>query len=105
MTAKEGSVVNASKRLHLTTQTISGQLSLLEQQMGKCFFTKAGRKLKLTDHGHMAMRYAEEIFSLGNELEQKIRYAPEEKNIDFKVSIADVVPKSIAYRLLSPAYS
>jgi LysR family transcriptional activator of nhaA len=103
--ASEGGVVNASKRLHLTPQTISGQLSLLEQQMGKSLFTRTGRRLKLTDHGHMAMRYADEIFSLGNEMEQKIRYAPEEKNIIFKVGIADVVPKSIAYRLLSPAYS
>lgn len=32
--ANEGSIAKASKRLHITPHTISGQLSLLEAHMG-----------------------------------------------------------------------
>ena len=33
--AKRGSITRASEQLHLTPQTISGQLSLLDDQVGK----------------------------------------------------------------------
>ncbi len=32
--AREGGIARASERLHLTPQTISGQLSLLEEYLG-----------------------------------------------------------------------
>jgi LysR family transcriptional activator of nhaA len=37
--AKEGSIARASERLNLTPQTISGQLSLLEEHLGEALFT------------------------------------------------------------------
>jgi LysR family transcriptional activator of nhaA len=102
--AKEGSIARASERLHLTPQTISGQLTLLEEQLGQMLFTRAGRKLELTEAGRLVLSYAEEIFSLGGELEETLRNLPEERPLLFKVGVTDVVPKSIAYRLLAPAY-
>ena len=101
--AKEGGVVRASECLHLTPQTISGQLSLLEETLGEALFIKVGRTLELTETGKMVLRYAEEIFSLGSELEEMVRILPGSRPIVFKVGVADVVPKSIAYRLLAPA--
>ncbi|MBT3722876.1 MAG: LysR family transcriptional regulator [Gammaproteobacteria bacterium] len=38
--AREGGVARASERLHLTPQTISGQLTLLEQQLGVDLFSR-----------------------------------------------------------------
>lgn len=101
--AKEGSISKASETLHLTPQTISGQLSLLEQRLDIALFTKVGRNLKLTESGKMVMEYAEEIFALGTELEEMLRTMPEDQPLEFKVGVLDVVPKSIAYQLLSPA--
>ena len=43
--ASNGSIANASEILHLTPQTISGQLSELEYQIGTKLFQKAGRNL------------------------------------------------------------
>ncbi len=103
MVAKEGSVTGASKRLHLTPQTISGQIGQLESDLGHKLFIRAGRNLELTDRGRVAMRYAEDIFSLGSELEEMMRNPPENRLLDFKVGVVDAVPKSIAYRLLAPA--
>lgn len=101
--AKEGGIARASERLHLTPQTISGQINLLEEQLGEALFTKSGRNLELTETGRLVLSYADEIFSLGSEMEEVVRNLPSGKSMVFKVGVADVVPKSIAYRLLAPA--
>ena len=103
--AKQGGIARASERLHLTPQTISGQISLLEDSIGEALFSKAGRGLELTETGRMVLSYADEIFSLGGELEESLRNLPRDRPMVFKVGIADVVPKTIAYRLLAPALS
>lgn len=102
MVAREGSIAAASERLHITPQTISGQMSLLEEQLGEALFRKSGRQLQLTEAGRLALSYADEIFTLGNELETAMHSLPENRLVTFKVGIADVVPKSIASRLLQP---
>ncbi|MCW8933710.1 MAG: transcriptional activator NhaR [Gammaproteobacteria bacterium] len=101
--AKEGGIARASERLHLTPQTISGQLSLLEENLGEALFNRVGRNLELTEIGRLTLSYADEIFVLGGELEEVIRNLPSGRPMVFKVGVTDVVPKSIAYRLLAPA--
>ena len=68
MVAKAGSVVGASERLHLTPQSVSGQLSAFEARLGVALFNRVGRRLELTEAGRRVLRYAEEIFALGDEL-------------------------------------
>jgi len=101
--AKEGSIARASERLSLTPQTISGQLSLLEEHLGEALFTRVGRNLELTETGRLVLSYADEIFSLGGELEEMVHNLPDGRPLLFKVGVTEVVPKSIAYRLLAPA--
>jgi len=101
--AKQGGIARASERLHLTPQTISGQISLLEEQLGEALFNKVGRNLVLTETGRLVLSYADEIFALGGELEEAVHNLPTGRPMVFKVGVADVVPKSIAYRLLAPA--
>ena len=79
--AKEGSIARASERLHLTPQTISGQLSLLEEQLGEALFKKVGRQLELTDTGRLVQSYADEIFALGGELEAVLRNLPPDRRL------------------------
>jgi LysR family transcriptional activator of nhaA len=101
--AKEGGIARASERLNLTPQTISGQLSLLEQHLKVALFTRVGRNLELTEHGRLVLSYADEIFSLGGELEEAIHQFPDGRPQSFRVGVVDVVPKSIAHRILQPA--
>lgn len=101
--AKTGSIVRACEQLNLTPQTISGQIGLLEETLGVDLFQRAGRRLKLTETGRLALSYAEEIFQTGGRLEEMLRTQPGDRHTLFRVGIADVVPKSIAYRLLAPA--
>jgi LysR family transcriptional activator of nhaA len=101
--AKTGAVNRAAEKLHLTPQTLSGQLSQFEERLGVALFRRTGRRLELTDAGRQALTYAEEIFQIGSELEQNLRDSRENRTFPFRVGIADVVPKSIAYQLLAPA--
>lgn len=101
--AKSGGIGRASERLHLTAQTISGQLSLFEDVLGYKLFNRIGRRLELNDAGRMVLSYADEIFTLGEELEEVLRYRPGGRPLQFRVGVADAVPKAIAYLLLEPA--
>lgn len=103
MVAKEGGIARASERLHITPQTISGQISLLETHFGADLFTKVGRNIELTETGRLVLNFANEIFSLGSELEQMMHHLPEDRPQQFRVGVVDVVPKSIAHRILLPA--
>jgi LysR family transcriptional activator of nhaA len=102
-TAKAGGVARAGEELHITPQTISGQLRLLEDSLGAELFRRQGRSLELTEAGRLALEYADEMFSLSAELEQAVRHLPKGRAIEFRVGVSDVLPKSLAYRLLEPA--
>ncbi len=103
MVAKCGSIARASEVLHLTPQTISGQLSLFEEVQGVSLLRKQGRNLELTDAGQMVFSYAEEIFTLGQELQEVLQQGLTQRHLPFRVGISDAVPKAVAYRLLEPA--
>ncbi len=105
-TAKAGGVMRAGEQLHTTPQTLSGQIKLLEASLGCSLFRKRGRRLELTEAGHTALRYADQIFALGAELDAAMGKASGlGRGLDFRVGVADSVPKAIAYRLLEPALS
>ena len=105
--AKAGGIVRAGERLHTTPQTLSAQIKLLEDRLGRKLFRKRGRQLELTDDGRVALRYADEIFALGLELEAAMREKRGGANqvLEFRVGVEDAVAKSVAYRLLEPALS
>lgn len=103
--AKAGGVLRAGAQLHITPQTLSSQIKLLEERLGRELFRKSGRKLELTDDGRVALRYADEIFALGSELQAAMldRRRSGTQVLEFRVGIEDAVAKSVAYRLLEPA--
>ena len=101
--AKAGSIARASEQLHLTPQTISGQLSLFESVLGETLFDRSRRRFALTDAGRTVLGYAEEIFSLGKELEEMLHHRPGGRPLQFRVGVSDAVPKALAYKLIEPA--
>ncbi|WP_219216042.1 transcriptional activator NhaR [Variovorax boronicumulans] len=102
--AKAGGIVRAGEQLHITPQTLSTQIKLLEESLGCHLFQKSGRGVELTPEGRTALSYADQIFSLGAELEAAVgNKRSGVRTLNFRVGIADAVPKAIAYRLLEPA--
>lgn len=101
--AKSGGVARASERLHVTPQSISGQIRLLEESMGKPLFRRSGRNLELTEMGRMVFDYADRAFSAGEELQEALRESPGMHQAHFRVGVSNVVGRSTAYRILQPA--
>lgn len=99
--AAEGSVAAAAAALHVTPQTISGQIKLLEGKIGRPLFVRAGRGLVLSDTGRLVQEYTSEIFSIGGELARQLQQRDEEVHAStLRVGIVDSLPKFVACRLL-----
>ena len=100
--ATHGSIAKAADVLYLTPQTISGQMSKLEEQVGSPLFERDGRGLVLTETGRLVFSYANEMFQLGSELQEVLDGHTPGFAHTIKVGIAMVVPKLLAYRVLEP---
>jgi len=100
--ASHGSITKASQALHLTPQTISGQLRDLEESIGEKLFAREGRNLVLTETGRMVFSYADEMFQLGIELQDVLDGQTFGIKITVKFGVAMIVPKLLAYRVLEP---
>lgn len=101
--AREGNLTRASAWLHLTPQTVSSQVKEMERAMGESLFKRSGRRMVLTDAGAVALRYADEIFSLGKELQETLRGQPADRPLRLLVGSPEGMPKLIVHRLLEPA--
>lgn len=101
--AREGSITAASKALNLSQPALSTQIRALEESLGERLFEKSGRGLRLTETGRLAYRYADEIFALGQELQQALKGRPTGHALRLVVGISDVLPKLMVHRLLRPA--
>ena len=101
--AREGSIAKASKSLHLTPQTVSGQLKLLDEAVGQPLFNRVGRHLVLSDMGRVVFEYADEIFSVGAELANVVRGNHLSGPTTLSVGIVSSMPKLIAERVIAPA--
>jgi LysR family transcriptional activator of nhaA len=104
LVAREGSIARAADQLQLAHPTISKQIHQLESALDDKLFQRAGRKLVLTEFGQGVFRYAEEIFSVGRELQDTIQGRSGSRPLRFEVGITDVVSKLVVYRLLKPAF-
>ena len=101
---RAGGIVRASEQLHLTPQTLSGQIKLLEERVGQPLLRKVGRGVEPTDAGRLVMRYADEIFALGSSLQEALASGRDARRTTvLRVGIADSVPKAVAFHVLEPA--
>ena len=100
---KSGGVAKAGEQLHVTPQSISGQMRLLEAAVGEVLWRRAGRKLELTDTGHLVFDYADRLFAVGEELKEALRDRPGSGGGTFRVGVSGAVVKVVAYKLIAPA--
>jgi LysR family transcriptional activator of nhaA len=102
--AREGSVTRAARRLGVAVQTISAQVSQLEQSLGRALLAPQGRRLVPTEAGRLALAYADQIFQLGERMDAALREADASNSLRLAVGISDALPKLIAYRLMEAVF-
>jgi len=103
--ASQGSIAKASKKLHVTPQTLSAQINMFEHQLGFNLFDRTGNRLVLNNMGHAAFQYAEEIFSLGDELMYTLKHPPTKSSMRFSIGVTDVIAKVVSFNFLKAIYT
>lgn len=101
--ANEGSISKASEKLLIGQPALSAQLKQLEDQLGIVLFERKNRKLILTDAGKVALKYANEIGQLGQELIQVINDKSYSNKTPFRLGALDSVPKQIVWEIVQKA--
>ena len=103
ITAKEGSITGASKKLGIGQPTISTQIKNLEGALNQDVFSREGKRLNLTETGKVVMDYANQIFTLGNELMEVIKDGNLSRRPHIQFGALDSVPKSFVQMLIHSA--
>jgi LysR family transcriptional activator of nhaA len=99
---REGGVAGAARELHVTPQTISGQVKLLEQRLKGRLLERQGRRVVPTELGLAVFQYADEIFTVGQDLVRAVEGSGAGRRRAVTIGVSDVVPKLIAWRALLP---
>jgi LysR family transcriptional activator of nhaA len=100
MVAKTGSIAKAADALHVSPQTISGQITVFEEYLGVKLFERKARQLLVNEMGKVVFSYAEDIFTLGAELQQNLKSRTNAHAYTFTVGVVDVIPKILAVDIL-----
>ena len=101
--AREGGVSKAAATLRLAQPTVSAQVKQFERAIGQTLLERQGRRVVLTETGRIVFRYADDIFTLGRELQETLKGRPAGRSLKLRVGVANAVPKLIVYRMLRPA--
>ena len=102
--AKEGGLTKAAAKLHVSQSTISAQIQALEGVLGERLFRRAGRHLALTDAGQHVLMYAEEIFSIGQDLLNSVKQRPTSRPLRLRLGVADALPKLVTCKIIEPIF-
>ena len=92
--ARTGSISKASEELHVSPPAISAQLRSLEEHFGEKLLARSGRNLVLTEMGRVVFSYAEEIFTLGQELMNTVKDRPTGRPLRLVIGVVDVARHS-----------
>lgn len=101
-TVREGGIGRAASSLHITPQTISGQIKLLERELDGPLLQKQGRRVVPTELGQTVFEYADELFGLGQELVRVVQGAAPRERRSVTIGVSDVVPNLVTWRVVAP---
>ena len=102
--AKEGGLRPAAEKLSVSQPSICAQIKALETRLDEELFRRRGRNLELTETGHMVFGFAEDIFSLGQELLSSIHQRSVSRPLKLTVGISDSFPKLITKQIFKPVF-
>lgn len=66
--ARDGNLTRTAKRLRVAQSALSAQIRQLEDDLGVALFERKGRGLSLTEHGRVALDFADTVFEAGSDL-------------------------------------
>lgn len=97
-TVKSGGFTRAGEELHLSQSTVSQHIKLLEEELGCPLFLRVGKRVLVTEAGHVLFRYAERIFRDVRNAEMALREIGALKRGTVRLGVG---PTTLTYRLPS----
>ena len=99
--ATDGNLTRTARRLRVSPSALSTQIRQLEERLERPLFEREGRRLKLTEAGHIALRYAETIFRAGGELVATLEEGRREDQL-LRVGAVSTLSRNFQDSLLTP---
>jgi LysR family transcriptional activator of nhaA len=100
--SKEGSIVKASKKLHITQPALSHQLRILEEDLGKKLFDRVGKRLVINKNGESVKEYASKIFRHSEEMIQFLKSDSAALIKIVKIGTVPWISKDQTYNFIKP---
>jgi LysR family transcriptional activator of nhaA len=101
--ATNGGITPAAAALNVSAPTLSAQIKELEIFFGKALFRREGGRMRPTETGQLLMRYAERIFTTGDEMVEVLSRGKLAGPGTVFLGVSDAVPKLLVARLLDRA--
>lgn len=101
--ATEGGVTKAAAKLKLGQSTLSTQLKQFEDHLGIELFARRQKRLHLTEAGRIALKYAQDVFKLGDEMVDALHDRRQVHRISVQIGALDSIPKGVVVEMVTSA--
>ena len=103
--AHDGNLTRAAKNHNIAQSALSMQIHALEASFGQPLFVRQGRQLVLTEAGHVALEFADAIFSKGAELQGTMEELGAPRQNVLRVGSLATLSRNLQMAFLRPAMS
>ncbi|WP_019677234.1 LysR family transcriptional regulator [Arsukibacterium perlucidum] len=103
--ARGTNLTETAQRLHISQSALSSQIKQLEQSMQVQLFRRENRRLVLTDSGYQTLKYAEDIFSRGAELEQLLLQGMQPQHSPIRIGTLSTMSRNFIESFITPLLS
>ncbi len=103
--ANAKNLTRAARILNLSQSALSIQLRKLEESLGQQLFEREGKKLVLTETGHLALGYAESIFRTGEELMDTLQHRTAGRRQVLRIGSVATMSRNFQMEILRPLIS
>jgi LysR family transcriptional activator of nhaA len=103
--ANAKNLTRAARILNISQSALSIQLRKLEESLGQQLFDREGKKLVLTETGHLTLSYAESIFRTGEELMDTLQHRTVGRRQILRIGAVATMSRNFQMEILRPLVS
>lgn len=97
-----GKLTQVASELHISQSALSTQIKQFEQYLGQELFLRQNRKLTLSDEGKRILRFAEDIFTIGADLEAFIEHGLPTETERLSIGVLNNLSSNFVEDFVSP---
>ena len=102
LVAHEGHLTRTAKKHNIAQSALSMQIHALEEYFGQPLFVRQGRRIELTEAGHVALEFADAIFAKGEELQGTMGALTEPRRSALRVGALATLSRNFQLTFLRP---